>query len=76
MLKFVIIIFLALFLFHIIYSVLKKKFYYWDKELFNSSSLTDQKNKIKEQEKVFNEDLKSKEKELKQMQEEINNLKK
>lgn len=75
MLRFVIIFVIFVIVFHFVYKFIKRFVNYWDRELSNDT-LFDQKNKIEQEREMFNENLKSAEKELKDKQKEISKLKK
>lgn len=72
------VVFVAIFfmVFWFVYRKMKKSLFFWSNELSSDDKFNDRADKLKIEGDKLHEDLKEKEKQLKQEQNEINNLKK
>ena len=76
MLRIVIIVLIFVIVFLFAYKRIKKTMMFWTDELYSNDTINDRANKLKIEGNNLHEDLKEKEKHLKQEQKEIDNLKK
>lgn len=76
MLRIVIIVLIFVIVFLFAYKRIKKTMMFWTDELSSNDTINDRANKLKIEGNNLHEDLKEKEKHLKQEQKEIDNLKK
>ena len=76
MLRIVIIVLIFVIVFLFAYKRIKKTMMFWTDELYSNDTINDRVNKLKIEGNNLHEDLKEKEKHLKQEQKEIDNLKK
>ena len=76
MLRLVVLVAIFFMAFWFVYKRMKKSLFFWTYEISSNDKLEDRANKIKIEGDNLHEDLNEKEKQLKQEQDEINNLKK
>ena len=76
MLRLVVLVAIFFMAFWFVYKRMKKSLFFWTDEISSNDKLEDRANKIKIEGDNLHEDLNEKEKQLKQEQDEINNLKK
>lgn len=76
MLRLVVLVAIFFMAFWFVYKRMKKSLFFWTDEITSNDKLEDRANKIKIEGDNLHEDLNEKEKQLKQEQNEINNLKK
>ncbi len=76
MLRLIILAVIFFITFWFIYKRMKKTLFFWSDEISSNDKFDDRANKLKIEGDNLHEDLNEKEKEIKQKQKEINNLKK
>ena len=76
MLRLVVLVVIFFMAFWFVYKRMKKSLFFWSNEISSNDKFNDRANKLKIEGETLHEDLNEKEKQLKQEQNEINNLKK